>query len=84
MSNKSYSSPEPSHTIDDFCRLESIARGSLYNMWKAGTGPRRMNIGATVRITEKARQDWHREREAEAGLTKRGGDRTEADAMCGR
>jgi hypothetical protein len=65
----------PSHTPREFCELERISRTHLYNMWSRGKGPRFYNAGATVRITEAARQDWHRQREAEASKTTRGGNR---------
>ena len=58
-------SPSITYTVREFCRAEHIAVSTLYKLWKAGRGPRSYCIGASRRITEQARQDWHRVLEAE-------------------
>jgi len=51
---------------------ERISRSLLYALWQQGRGPRYYLAGTHRRITEQARQDWHRHLEAEAatGLPK--------------
>jgi hypothetical protein len=60
-----------SFTIDEFCAAGKICRATYYNLKKAGKGPRVMRVRSRDRITQEARRDWHREREAEAAA--RGG-----------
>jgi hypothetical protein len=54
------------YSIDEFCTLHSICRGTLYNFWKAGVGPRWMQMQAGGRrlISAEAAAEWRREREA--------------------
>ncbi len=54
---------DESFTINEFCRAEKISRAYFYKLKKQGRGPRLM---ATNRITQQARRDWQRAREAEA------------------
>ena len=54
----------PSYTIREFCVAERISRSMFYKLDRAGKGPRRMRPQNT--ISEQARIDWHRAREAEA------------------
>ena len=56
----------PSHTVDDLCRLERLSRSKLYQEWAAGSGPRYFYVGNRRRISEEARRDWRRQKEAEA------------------
>jgi hypothetical protein len=56
------------YTINDFCRVERISRSLLYQLWQHGKGPRYFLAGSHRRITEQARQDWHRDREAETAM----------------
>jgi hypothetical protein len=58
-----------SYTPSEFCELEHISRAQLYKLWKRGIGPRFYFAGTRNthrRITEQARQDFHREAEARA------------------
>jgi hypothetical protein len=58
-----------SYTPTEFCELEHISRAQLYKLWKRGIGPRFYFAGTSNthrRITEQARQDFHREAEARA------------------
>jgi hypothetical protein len=56
------------YTIDEFCAAHGpISRGTLYNMWKAGIGPKYMTVGAGGGkriISAEAAADWRRAREA--------------------
>ena len=54
------------YSIDQFCLLHSISRGTLYNFWKAGVGPRWMAAGGRRLISAEAAAEWRREREAAA------------------
>ena len=56
---------EKSYNVSAFCAAEEISRGMLYLLWKRGKGPRFYYLGRIRRITEEARLQWQREREAE-------------------
>lgn len=58
--------PQTVYTINEFCAAERISRSLLYALWQQGRGPRYYLAGTHRRITEQARQDWHRHLEAEA------------------
>jgi predicted DNA-binding transcriptional regulator AlpA len=62
----SFSAPDPSLTINEFCQAEKISRSMLYRAWSEGWGPKFYRIGVTRRITYRARLKWQREREAAA------------------
>jgi hypothetical protein len=53
--------PDASLTIAEFCQAEKISRSMLYRAWSEGWGPKFYR-----RITQRARLEWQREREAEA------------------
>jgi hypothetical protein len=48
-------------TIRQFCILENIAVATYYKMRRLGYGPDEMRVPGTalVRITQRARHDWH-------------------------
>lgn len=50
-----------SHTIPEFCRLESISGSTYYKLKKLGLGPDEMNFPGLrmVRISPGARERWH-------------------------
>jgi hypothetical protein len=54
-------SPEPSLTRAQFCELEQISHSTYTRMRRAGHGPVEMRIPGVnlIRITPKARADWH-------------------------
>ena len=54
------------YTISEFCDAHRISRGTLYNMWSKGGGPRWMNVRARRIITIEAAADWRAESEARA------------------
>jgi hypothetical protein len=59
---------DKSLTISQFCALEEISRAEFYKMRRAGRGPVVVYPGpGCPRISAKARRDWHRKLEAEAG-----------------
>jgi hypothetical protein len=66
----SFSAPDASLTIDEFCQVEKISRSMLYRAWSEGWGPRFYRVGVTRRITYRARLEWQREREAAAAAAK--------------
>jgi hypothetical protein len=53
-------------SIDQFCAAENINRSMYYKLRRLGLGPREMAVGAVRRISAKAREDWHRQREGAA------------------
>ncbi len=65
----SFSVPDASLTINEFCRAEKISRSMLYRAWSEGWGPKFYRVGVTRRITYRARLEWQREREAAAAAT---------------
>jgi hypothetical protein len=71
----SFSPPDASLTIAEFCRAERISRSMLYRAWSEGWGPRFYRVGVTRRITHQARLDWQGEREVAAAADDNGGSR---------
>jgi hypothetical protein len=70
---KLFDLPRAGFSPDEFCKRNSICRGTLYNRWNDdspdadpvfGTGPRYMKLGSRRIITAEAEADWHRDREA--------------------
>ena len=55
-----------SHTIKSFCEAERISRSMIYKLWAQNKGPRWFLVGSTRRISEEARTEWRKAREAEA------------------
>jgi len=72
----SFSAPDASLTIDEFCQAEKISRSMLYRAWSEGWGPSFYRVGVTRRITYRARLEWQREREAAAAAAEAGGAET--------
>lgn len=56
---------QAAYTIDEICTRNRISRVHLYQQWKDGKGPARMQIGRAVRISAEAEREWHRKLEAE-------------------
>jgi hypothetical protein len=76
--------PDQSYSPDEFAAAEGISRGMVYKLWGQGKGPRFYYAGNRRRITEQARRDWQREREA-AVASRQGGDAKEVgDDHCAR
>lgn len=61
-----HSAPDPSYTVDEFCKAERLSRGSLYGLWRIGKGPRYYRNGTRRIITHRARLELQLEREREA------------------
>jgi hypothetical protein len=60
--------PEPSYTISEFCKLERFSEPSYFKMKRRGDGPEELTIPSLpgiVRITAKARREWHERMDAE-------------------
>jgi hypothetical protein len=72
----SFSAPDASLTIDEFCQAEKISRSMLYRAWSEGWGPKFYRVGVTRRITYRARLEWQLEREAAAAAAQAGGPET--------
>jgi predicted DNA-binding transcriptional regulator AlpA len=54
------------YPVDGFCDAHSISRSLLYKMFRDGTGPRIMRIGARVLISKESAAEWRRDREKAA------------------
>jgi hypothetical protein len=46
------------YSIDEFCRRNSICRGTFYNMREAGTGPTEKRAMGRVLITKESAAEW--------------------------
>ena len=46
------------YSIEQFCALYGISRGSFYNMKANGTGPKDKRAMGRVLITREAAQEW--------------------------
>jgi hypothetical protein len=53
-----------SYTVDEFCRAVGICRGTLYNPWKRGDGPKKMKVGGRTFISLHAADEYRRQCEA--------------------
>jgi hypothetical protein len=51
------------YTIPEFCVAHRISRSALYELWKLGKGPRRIEEVGRVIITVEGAADWRREME---------------------
>ena len=69
----SFSVPDASLTIREFCQAEKISRSMLYRAWAEGWGPEFYFVGVSKRITHRARLEWQREREAAAAVAETSG-----------
>jgi len=58
------------HSIDEFCASHDICRATLYNLWRAGNGPRFMRVGSRRLISVEAASDWRRQMEPKATRSK--------------
>jgi hypothetical protein len=55
------------YTIVEFCREHgNISRPMLYKLWEAGKGPRRMEVGRRILITDEAAAEWRQRMERES------------------
>jgi hypothetical protein len=68
MSSDSVAAPaHATYTIPEFCIAHRISRTALYDLWNAGAGPRRIQIGtgrsSKVLISVEAAKAWRRQRE---------------------
>jgi hypothetical protein len=46
------------YSIEEFCRRNSISRGTYYNMKEAGSGPREKRAMGRVLITKESAREW--------------------------
>jgi hypothetical protein len=54
------------YSINEYCAGVGISRGTLYNLWRRGEGPRRMKIGCRTIISTAAAADYHQRCEGAA------------------
>jgi len=57
---------KPVLNIPEFCAAHRISRTYLYQLLKAGRGPRVMRMGKRVLITVEAAADWRKQMEQPA------------------
>ena len=57
--------PGDAHTIPSFCESNAISESKYYSLKREGRGPREIDLGDRIIITEEAERDWRIEREAE-------------------
>ena len=46
-------------TIEEFCHVEHISKGTYYKLKRKGLGPEETCILNLIRISPEARADWH-------------------------
>jgi hypothetical protein len=46
------------YTIDEFCKAYRISKAKLYQLWKAGKGPRCKRDGKWVIVTVEDAKKW--------------------------
>ena len=65
--NSSINLEPATYTIPEFCIAHRISRTALYDLWNAGAGPRRIQIGtgrsSKVLISVEAAKAWRKARE---------------------
>jgi hypothetical protein len=59
------------YTVLEFCTAHKISRSKLYELWRAGIGPRSIKIGTRTLIPAGAACEWRRQLEA-GGRTQKG------------
>jgi predicted DNA-binding transcriptional regulator AlpA len=52
-------------SVDEFCSNFKISRSKLYQLWRAGRGPKYFQLGTVRRISDAAASDWCVELERE-------------------
>jgi ribosomal protein L16/L10AE len=57
---------DQSFTVTEFAHAERMSKGMVYRAWNEGWGPAYYWVGVTRRITQAARLEWQRQREAAA------------------
>lgn len=60
---------KPTATIPQFCDAHNISRTHLYELIKAGKGPRLMKLGRRVLISAEAASEWRHRIEAETSAS---------------
>ena len=61
------------YSVPEFCKLASIGKWKLYDLWKRGDGPPSIRCGRRRLITREAALKWFREQENKAGADYRPG-----------
>lgn len=56
--------PRLAYSVDEYCDAHGICRGSLYNLWRRGDGPKRMKLGSRTLISVEAADAYRRQCEA--------------------
>jgi hypothetical protein len=59
-------------TVVEFCSAHRISRAKLYELWRAGRGPKTMNVGCRKLISVEAAAEWRRQMESGGSASKRG------------
>ena len=54
-------------SVDEFCSLNSISRGTFYNLLRDGAGPKIMKVGTRTLVSAEAAAEWRRQMEAPDG-----------------
>ena len=52
--------------VDEFAARNGLSRGTLYNLWQRGEGPRYMQVGKRRLISCEAAAEWRRRMERRA------------------
>ena len=52
------------YTVAELAQAYRVSRATLYNLWKEGSGPRRMRVRGRVLISRAAAEMWRRQVES--------------------
>jgi hypothetical protein len=61
------STPTLAYTVDGTCEATHVSRSKLYELWRAGNGPRFYTIGSRRYVTHESLIEWLRQRETSTG-----------------
>jgi len=70
--------PGDVHTILSFCESNAISESKYYLLKRQGRGPREIDLGDRIIITEEAERAWRVERENETLAKRRAREAAEA------
>jgi predicted DNA-binding transcriptional regulator AlpA len=48
------------YSVLEFCHAHNISRGTLYNLRKAGKGPKMIKLGRRVLISKESAHEWRK------------------------
>ena len=74
--------PGDAHTIPSFCASRGISESLYYGLKRQNRQPREIEVNGRVIITERAAEDWDREREAETAAKRQKAESRKASSTA--